>query len=90
MIAKNESYLTLREAARYFPTRPHLATVWRWAAKGVKGVRLETVVVGGQRFTTAEACDRFIAQLNGAKVLTMPTRAKQLAAVDRDLDAELT
>ena len=35
-------------------------TTWRWAQRGIKGVRLETINVGGRRFTTTEAFARFV------------------------------
>jgi hypothetical protein len=42
-------------------------TIWRWAAKGLKGVRLETVCVGGQRYTTREAVQRFLDSLTAVR-----------------------
>lgn len=66
MIAWNqESLIPLTKA----PLPGHAATKWRWALRGVRGVRLESVVIGGQRFTTADACTRFIAKLNGEAVV---------------------
>ncbi len=46
------------------PGNPHIATRWRWAMSGIQGVRLETVKVGGRRFTTDAAIRRFLAALN--------------------------
>ena len=43
---------------------PHPETVARWARKGCRGVRLETVLVGGRRYSSAEAVDRFIRELS--------------------------
>lgn len=57
-----ENLISLSKAK--LPGNPHIATRWRWAGKGVRGVRLETIVVGGQRFTSVEAVSRFIAALN--------------------------
>jgi len=59
-----EHTLPLNEAAKVVPGRPHTATIWRWWRRGVKGVKLETVVVGGRRFTSVEAIQRFIASLS--------------------------
>ena len=36
------------------------ATIWRWAQRGVRGVRLETFAIGGRRYTTKEAFERFV------------------------------
>jgi len=43
--------------------RPHVATIFRWATAGCRGVKLEVVNVGGARCTTSEAVDRWIAAL---------------------------
>ena len=44
--------------------RVHKATVCRWAKHGLGGVRLETVRVGGSRYTSAEALLRFFQRLS--------------------------
>jgi hypothetical protein len=56
-----EKGMTLTSAARSLPKPPHISTVWRWVKFGVRGTKLETVVVGGRRYTTREALTRFIA-----------------------------
>jgi hypothetical protein len=51
--------------------------------KGVRGVRLETVMMGGRRYTSAEAVERFFARLTAARGEPKPapsgTRARQIA-----------
>ena len=63
----DETLLTLAEAAAKLPRRNgrkiHASSVWRWARKGVSGVRLEARRLGGCFFTSVEALDRFSAQL---------------------------
>lgn len=61
-----ESLLTLSEAARRLPGRPHLSTVWRWATRGVgpRRTRLDTVRIGGRRYTSAQALSRFVAAIS--------------------------
>ncbi|MBM4012598.1 MAG: DUF1580 domain-containing protein [Planctomycetes bacterium] len=39
--------------------RPNVSTLHRWASRGCRGVRLETVFVGHARFTSLEAIRRF-------------------------------
>ena len=56
---QNEEIIPL--APKAFPSRPSIPTIWRWQGRGVGGVRLETIVIGGRRFTSREAIDRFIA-----------------------------
>lgn len=62
---QDERLLTFSEAAEYLPQghRPTKPTWWRWWRYGLYGVKLETVVVGRSRYTTAEAVMRFAAQL---------------------------
>lgn len=61
----DEDRLHVTTAAReVFRVAPE--TAWRWALKGVGGVRLESIKVGGVRFTSRQACTRFLDKLNGA------------------------
>ena len=46
-------------ASRTGGRRPNLSTLHRWASRGCRGVRLETVCVGHARFTSLEAVQRF-------------------------------
>ena len=92
----NETAITLAEARDHLPGRPHIATIWRWAMRGARGVLLETMCCGHKRWTTAEACERFIARSTAAaKQPSQPSapgvltadRKRQLAAADAILDA---
>lgn len=58
------NYLPLRDAVyKATGTRPHLSTIHRWCVKGSRGVRLESKVLGGRRFTTIDAVEHFINSL---------------------------
>jgi hypothetical protein len=46
--------------------RPHPATLYRWAQRGCRGVRLETIRVGGTLCTSVEAIQRFCNRLSQA------------------------
>ncbi len=69
---KNETIMSMAEAARRLPPRSarhrhaHVATLHRWASRGVRGVRLETVRLGGMRVTSVEALQRFAEQVTAA------------------------
>jgi hypothetical protein len=62
-------------------------------ARGIKGVRLESVVLGGQRFTSAQALQRFAdrttAAANGEPppVRTPAQRSRAIEQAKRELDA---
>ena len=62
-----EHLVTLTEASRIIPGSPHFSTLWRWYQRGIRGTRLETVIVGGRRFTSREAIKRFIARTTAAR-----------------------
>ena len=61
---QRETPITLRDVARYVPTRRgrkiHYSTVFRWVTRGARGRVLASVLVGGVRFTTVEALQRFL------------------------------
>jgi hypothetical protein len=56
--------LSFAQAADFVPGRPHVATVWRWATHGVRGIRLQSWSIGGRRFTTTAALEEFLRALN--------------------------
>lgn len=63
-----EELMTLTAATRVLPHRRrhrpvNVSTLHRWATRGLRGVRLETVQVGGTKCTSREALDRFFAAL---------------------------
>ena len=64
----DDTLLTLAQAARHLPRRAsgkpiHVATLYRWARDGCRGVFLETVQVGHQSYTTEAALQEFIKEL---------------------------
>jgi hypothetical protein len=54
-------------------------TAWRWAQRGNRGHVLETISVGGRKFTTREAFARWIARINGEPVRTETPRQRERA-----------
>jgi len=59
-----DRYLTLSDATRHLPGRPHTSSVWRWCRKGVKArngerIKLQSWRYGGRVYTTLEALDAF-------------------------------
>jgi hypothetical protein len=85
-----ERIVSFREAAKeYCPRRrhgrkPHVSTFYRWAAMG-----LETIRVGGQLCTSAEALQRFFdrskATSTSHQAVPRPTRDRN--QVEQDLVA---
>ncbi len=75
--AMSDDVMPLSAAARLVPStrggRVNPSTVWRWATRGIRGVRLETVKVGGAAMTSKAALNRFFAKLSDAPVVDDPT-----------------
>jgi hypothetical protein len=88
-----EALITINEAAKALPSRPHIAPVWRWVYHGCRGVKLETVSIGGRRMTSQEAIARFIerstAVANGDAIPTRTAKQRQRAieTAERELAA---
>lgn len=94
--SRKEQLLTLSAAARDIPNRNsgrgvNVSTVWRWTLRGIRGVKLDTILVGGIRYTSREAMQRFFeattAVANGhtAPVRTSNERQRQIEAAEREL-----
>jgi hypothetical protein len=47
--------------------RLNVSTVYRWINRGIAGIHLETILVGGSRYTSAQALNRFFTQSTLAK-----------------------
>ncbi|MGD0896640.1 MAG: DUF1580 domain-containing protein [Thermoguttaceae bacterium] len=86
-----ERLFSLADTAKTLPGRPAISTLHRWRLRGVRGVRLETCLIGGRRFTSREALERFIsattAAANGERPPTRTPRQRQRAIdqAERDL-----
>lgn len=87
--------ISLTEAAKLCPGRPHMATLWRWATSGCRGVKLITVVMGSRRYTSRESLERFLEATTEAAAghpappaLAMPKtsrRRREIAAAEARL-----
>ena len=70
-----ETLLPLAQAADELPRRrrgrkTNLSTLYRWSQAGCRGVRLETIQIGGTRCTSREALQRFFERLSQAREAT--------------------
>jgi len=63
-----ERPISFNQAAAYLPFgyRPSLSTWWRWSRHGIGGIILETLKIGGKRYTTAGAIQRWVSALSAA------------------------
>lgn len=58
-------------------TAPSKVAVRRWITSGIKGVVLESLLVGGRRYTSREAVQRFIAGTSGEKIAVPSARRRR-------------
>lgn len=88
----NETTFPVANAPKHIPTRPHVATVWRWIQRGCRGVKLESVLVGGVRYTSQEALGRFFQAVTAAadrqSVTNSDARERAIAKAEMELDED--
>ncbi|QDS99284.1 DUF1580 domain-containing protein [Adhaeretor mobilis] len=82
-----EPLFPLKNAADYLPRRggkkTHYSTLYRWATKGTRGRILESTMVGGVRYTSIAALERFMAARTQSP---RPAEDALVDAVQRALD----
>lgn len=84
---ESERIIPLRDGPKYTPGRPHLSAFYRWMQRPENP--LETVLVGGRRFTSVEAIARFIRACNPSGATPDPIdvrREREIAAAEARLD----
>jgi hypothetical protein len=74
--------MTFAALAKEMPLRrrgrpAHVATLHRWRARGLHGVRLEAVRIGGPWYTSAEAYARFCSALTSLADRTATTATRR-------------
>ena len=77
-----ETLLTIKQARNEFPSRPSVPTLWRWMLKGIRGKVLESIRVGGRRFTSREACRRFMEPSCDESTVDSDNNAKKSSKMD--------
>lgn len=64
----------INEVPRHLPRRSgkrvHISTIWRWIQRGVRGVKLESLNIGGRRYVPREALEHFLEALNRPHLAT--------------------
>ena len=95
----DETILFLSDVPKHIPRgkngRPtHLSTVVRWKDRGIRGVRLEAVRLGGRWVTSLQALGRFVANVTATASPTLPpvtapgTFRQQAGQDERALDRD--
>ena len=81
---RSEQLFLPPEAAKHTPGRVHVSTIIRWMLTGVAGgLKLESITVGGRRYTSREAIDRFVERCTNPAddTSSRSTRQRDRAAV---------
>jgi hypothetical protein len=90
----SKTYLTFTQAAKRLPVNPSPSTWHRWRLRGVHGVKLATVKIGGRRMVGADDLQRFIEAVTCAAdgtplpIRTSRQRERAIEAAERELARE--
>ena len=88
-----EDTFSLTEGAKRLPfrrkgVRPNVATLYRWAQTGCRGIRLETICVGATRCTSMEALQRLFDALTAqAEHRSAPQAPRHTAQRRKQIEA---
>ena len=68
---KTEQLLSMAQATRRLPRRSsgkpvQVAGLYRWASEGLQDIKLEILQLGGHKYTSVEALERFFSKLTVA------------------------
>ena len=82
----DEQVISLAEATRLLPRqvngkKVHVSTLHRWCSRGLRGVRLESLKLGGRVVTSVEALQRFAERCSsvGPEHRSSPNKQSQQA-----------
>jgi hypothetical protein len=97
---QTEQVVTPAKATHFCPerrrgVRPNVATIYRWMMQGVRGIKLESIVIGSTRCTSIEKLQSFFDALtaaadaeHSAAIVPPPltkSRQQQIEAAERRL-----
>jgi hypothetical protein len=97
----SEHLIAIRDVPKILPARGngkhiHISAVYRWLLRGVRGVRLETIRIGGTSYTSSEAVQRFAEHLSrpntsgtSSHAVTSANRRRQIEEASRRVAAIL-
>ncbi len=92
-----DDLVPLEHATKLLPGSVHKSTLFRWQSRGVRGVRLATVRIGGRRYVSRDALERFAIESTAAASgdhiaipMSRSSRSRSVDSAERELDARLT
>ncbi len=82
-----QKLISIKQATKVIPTRPHKSTIFRWIERGCRGKKLESWTIGGQRFTSVEALETFFSATNNrSPEASLPSKSRQSAIESAELE----
>lgn len=90
-----DDLIPIERVPKILPGNPNISTIHRWRTKGVLGIRLHSVRVGGRRMIPRESLIAFISAITAAvdgdrvAVVTRPGRSRSIEAAEREVDSRL-
>jgi hypothetical protein len=87
---RKETLLSFAEAAQQYDR--NISTLHRWRLRGIRGVKLESILLGGERRTSQEALERFFERSTAAadgleepETRTASQRKRAIETAEREL-----
>lgn len=89
-----EKLILFSQLPNHLPPQPsgkkiHLSACYRWKNQGLVGIRLRTVFVSGNRYTSAEAVNKFWAEVTAAKDGRRSAGIKRVSRAKAEADSDL-
>tara|TARA_R110002124_G_scaffold106675_1_gene258765 strand:+ start:428 stop:718 length:291 start_codon:yes stop_codon:yes gene_type:complete len=87
---ENEQVITFTDAIKMLPRRRrrkkiHISTLYRWASRGIRNIRLETIQIGGTRCTSVEAVQRFFDAISTTPTHVHHKNKKRIEEAEQNL-----
>lgn len=94
---ENETLIPIGDVPSRLPPRPngkrvHISAIYRWMSRGVRGIKLEVIKVGGSTYTSLEALQRFADWLSNrtddsnAIKMPAPARRREIEKAQREVE----
>ena len=90
---EREQLLSISDASKELHGHPCNCTIFRWFNRGVHGIRLASVCIGGRRYTSRQALERFCTEVTAATDGKRPTtrtparRHREIEGAEREMNA---
>lgn len=92
MNIQQENMLSMTQASAWceenLGNRVNRSTIHRWRTSGARGVKLETILIGGRRYTSSEAMQRFFAETTATDGESATVEVSSNDEADRYLESE--